>query len=609
MRKIAHIINPVIVDETSDLFVAQPVTFEAIRIAREFARDRVEVTCFTVQYPEDRPLMPSGFLATPDLERSVLDFGTFQRRRKLPLIKDILDRLYEASEADYLIYSNVDIALMPYFYLAIDQIIESGYDAFVINRRTISNKYGRVDQLYLMFSELGKKHPGYDCFVFDKALYPKFELGTACVGGNWIGRVLVTNLSCHAHKFKVFEDLHLSFHIGDERIWTRPLNQDYAKHNEHELHRILLQYKARGLLQRNPLVGGFLQQIESPASESLRARGKSRAPDPGKRHPATKFNERIKLNKISLPQDPIFVVGFPRSGTTLLQTLLATQEGLYSLPETHYFSNVSRAIRTDENDLIESACLSEVFESIRQMMGLEFPRAVADEIAHMADRKELAYKRFFEIIVFHYMNEQIENPYSTRFRWIEKTPVHFYQFDRILGLYPAAKFVAIIRDPRPTISSNKKALPEWREPTRILAFRWNQMTRILENFRKRHADCIYVLRYEDLVENVEKEMDALCAFLGTAVNLGLLKAYKDKSRTLILPWEQWKDGVRAGEIANTNNLHRTSLIETLIIQCFAQEGMIKFGYPILFPRLQRVFDIAVARYRSLYGYTRNLYTR
>lgn len=609
MRKIAHIVNPVIVNKSSDLFGAQPVTFETMRTARNFARGQVQVAHFSAQYAEDRPLVPDDFQVTPDLERSVLDFGTFQQKRRLPLIKDILDRLYEASDADYLIYTNVDIALMPYFYVAVDRIIEDGYQAFVINRRTISEQYSHLDQLYLMFSQVGVKHPGYDCFVFDRTLYPEYKLGAACIGANWIGRVLITNLICHSKKFKAFEDLHLSFHIGDERSWKASTFQDYDKHNEDELHKILLEYKARGLLQGKPLVKGFLQQIENPPSRSLLRRRRAEAPVQSENRPTTKFNERIDLDTIILSQDPIFVVGFPRSGTTLLQSLLATQEGLYSLPETHYFSTISNAIETDTNDNIERACLNEVFARIKQMMGLEFPRSVANEIACLAEEKKLSYKQFFEMIVFHYLYEQADNCCSTEFRWIEKTPVHFYKLDRILSLYPAAKFVAIVRDPLPTINSHKKLTAQRKESLPVVAFRWNQMTRIIGSFAEQNPDRIRVLRYEDLVGNVEEEMKTLCDFLGIEISLELLKRYQDEGRKLILPWEEWKSDVKAKEIVNTNSLHNISIIDTLIIQHFAQEGMRRYEYRISFPRLQRSFDFFAGSFRNFYGYARKRYVR
>lgn len=37
---------------------------------------------------------------------------------------------------------------------------------------------------------------------------------------------------------------------------------------------------------------------------------------------------------------PIFVVGVPRSGTTLLQSLLSAHSSTYSLPETHFFPTI-----------------------------------------------------------------------------------------------------------------------------------------------------------------------------------------------------------------------------------------------------------------------------
>jgi len=110
--KIAHIINPVKVEKTSDLYVAQPITFETMRRARDFAAGRVEVTLYTAQFKEDREFIPSIFNKTRDLERSVLDLGTFKIKRKLPILKDILDRLFQASDADYFIYTNTDFGLM-----------------------------------------------------------------------------------------------------------------------------------------------------------------------------------------------------------------------------------------------------------------------------------------------------------------------------------------------------------------------------------------------------------------------------------------------------------------------------------------------------------------
>src|SRR5918996_672574 len=136
MRRIAHIVNPVAADSSSELYVAQPITFETMKAAREYAKGRVDVTLFSAQFSEDRCVVPAHLTLTPDLERSVLDYGAFQKKRKLPLLCDILERLHNTSDAEYFVYTNVDIALMPTFYVVINHIIDQGHSAFSVTRRT-----------------------------------------------------------------------------------------------------------------------------------------------------------------------------------------------------------------------------------------------------------------------------------------------------------------------------------------------------------------------------------------------------------------------------------------------------------------------------------------
>lgn len=240
----AHVVNPVDVPESSDLFAAQPVTFETLRRAQAAAAGEVRVSLFSAQYPEDRRIVPPWIQPLPDLERSVLDVATFHRPRKLPLLRDILDRLYEAAAADFLIYTNVDIALQPYFYTGVRALIDEGYDAFVVNRRTISTGYRFPDALPRMYAEIGERHPGYDCFVFRRELYPRFELGRACVGANWVGRVLYANLACTADRFAAFTNLHMTFHLGDARAWRTAENEPFDAFNNEELAGVLEHFDA-----------------------------------------------------------------------------------------------------------------------------------------------------------------------------------------------------------------------------------------------------------------------------------------------------------------------------------------------------------------------------
>ncbi|NCF68667.1 MAG: hypothetical protein GWP61_22130 [Chloroflexi bacterium] len=259
MLRIAHIVNPVLVQPPSDLVVAQPISFEAMRIAKQQAAGRVAVDLLAVGYAEDNPAMPADFQEMPLLTRSVLDVAAFQKQRKLPLLKDILDRLYGGCEAEYLAYTNVDIGLQPHFYLSVQGFIDQGFDAFVINRRTISRKHTRVEELPLMWAEAGDPHRGWDCFVFQRDLYPEFVLGNVCVGATRVGLALLANMVAYGRCFFEIKDAHLTFHIGDERHWKNPAFADYDAHNTRELMEILtVLEKETGPFGRETIPASFL---------------------------------------------------------------------------------------------------------------------------------------------------------------------------------------------------------------------------------------------------------------------------------------------------------------------------------------------------------------
>lgn len=238
--KLAHIINPVHVSQESDLFIAQPITFQCMKNAKQYASTfGIDVDLFHTCYDEDHTIVPEYFQSAGQLERSVMDVGNFKEYRKLPLIKDILDNLLSASDADYFIYTNVDIAPMPHFYTTVDRYISRGYDSLIINRRTISTTFTDIDDIPLMYAQIGQKHPGRDCFVFKRDAYLKFRLGDSCIGANWIGRVLMANLIATSQNFTFLKDAHLTFHLGDDRTWNQSKYQDFHTHNEATLKRLL----------------------------------------------------------------------------------------------------------------------------------------------------------------------------------------------------------------------------------------------------------------------------------------------------------------------------------------------------------------------------------
>lgn len=192
--------------------------------AKDFGSVNVQIV--TTQYEEDKEIIPTAFHQLSNLTRSVLDVNSNLSKRKLPLIQDILQKLTEI-DADYYIFTNVDIAVMPSFYESIQALIHLGHDALIINRRRLKGTYSSVDELPLMYADLGKSHPGFDCFVFHKDLLNQFILDDICVGISFLEVSLIHNILAFAKKPLYVPDAHLTFHIGMDVLVPRKQNPFY----------------------------------------------------------------------------------------------------------------------------------------------------------------------------------------------------------------------------------------------------------------------------------------------------------------------------------------------------------------------------------------------
>jgi len=228
--KLAHLINAFDPPSGSEFEYVQPITFESMRVAK--AQSPVPVDLLAATTPEDHSIVPNYFQFTKDLDRTVRDVLGDNSVPPMPLIADLIERLHASTDADYLIYTNVDIAVQPHFYTEVAKAIEAGNQAFIINRRRIPGHFRTIEELPEMYAATGKKHPGFDCFVFHRSLFPRIQLGHVCIGIPFIGILMAQNMFCYGEPFQLFEGAQLTFHVGEEVFKKR--NQVLWKHNQRE---------------------------------------------------------------------------------------------------------------------------------------------------------------------------------------------------------------------------------------------------------------------------------------------------------------------------------------------------------------------------------------
>ncbi len=170
----------------SYLYIAQPLTLKSLLRAKQNSDSDLTVDLFTIKHKSENIDPPKSFIQVKDIEKYACEYIPFLKdtvQKPLPRLTDIINGLYQASEAEFFVYTNLDISLMPSFYNYIKKLILQGHDAIYINRENLPKEYNgvRLDEsnLDLCYKVSGTPHVGIDCFVFKRSIVTKLNLRNA----------------------------------------------------------------------------------------------------------------------------------------------------------------------------------------------------------------------------------------------------------------------------------------------------------------------------------------------------------------------------------------------------------------------------------------------
>ena len=270
LPSITHVISPVAAETGSDLVVAQPVTFETMLRAKRYSQGEVDVQLIQVAHESDLEACDPRLEVARPLSRSVRDYlgPGYENARALPILADILNRAEETAVGDVVIYTNVDIALQPYFYQSVASKFahSPARSGLVINRRTIDDPPDSpLNDLTDLYERAGRSHPGYDCFVFPRHSITDLWTGEVCIGAPGVGLAMLAAMVAVLDEVRLLDDRHLTFHLGDDRVWKRPERSVYTDHNLSEARKVL----RRALGRRPDMVTALPAQAQGAAQRLL----------------------------------------------------------------------------------------------------------------------------------------------------------------------------------------------------------------------------------------------------------------------------------------------------------------------------------------------------
>ncbi|MGH3327215.1 MAG: sulfotransferase family protein [Streptomycetales bacterium] len=231
------------------------------------------------------------------------------------------------------------------------------------------------------------------------------------------------------------------------------------------------------------------------------------------------------------PDRPVFIVGCPRSGTTLLQLMLHAHPRIAIPPETRFVVQAYRARH-------QFGVLS-VEENRRGLANWIVKRPMFKDLG--LDRDDVRRAVVAAPPTIGSAVGTVLAMYAARHgrvRWGDKRPDYWRDIDVVLRLFPDAQFIHIVRDGRACVASLKR-MRWWGGgvPAAIVVWLMAQR-RCRRDTRHLPEGSFHELRYEDLVSDPEAELRRLCVFLGEEFSPAMLAPHK-VAEYAVPTWKTW----------------------------------------------------------------------
>jgi len=201
---------------------------------------------------------------------------------------------------------------------------------------------------------------------------------------------------------------------------------------------------------------------------------------------------------------PIFIVGSPRSGTTLLRSLLSRHPSIAICAETRFFTEVYKR-RSAFGPLEKLENRRRLVDEYLALARISHFRIDVEKLRQSLLAEATTYPAFLTTLIRGYAD------FHQKERCGEKTPNHAFFTETLSEWYPGAYLIHIVRDPRDVVASLQRMV--W-APKSVWnnAWIWLLFNRAAE--ASRHRPEYLRVQYEQLIEAPQQELARICRHVG-----------------------------------------------------------------------------------------------
>jgi hypothetical protein len=228
---------------------------------------------------------------------------------------------------------------------------------------------------------------------------------------------------------------------------------------------------------------------------------------------------------------PFFIVGNDRSGTTMLRLVLDRGPDAAIPPESMFLTDFAAAF--DAGGPPDEEAAARLVQAVWRhpkvrLWELDGPPPTVPPRVSGLDAYRFAVEAPFRAYAAKHGKP----------RWGDKTPHYVHHIEHLLRVWPAARFVVLVRDGR-DVALSLKRMPFGPNNAWAAAQWWARGIRAGERAQEQHPDAVLTVRYEDVVRRPAAHVARVCAFLGLAFDEDMLALERADRKKIVADQAAW----------------------------------------------------------------------
>jgi hypothetical protein len=240
----------------------------------------------------------------------------------------------------------------------------------------------------------------------------------------------------------------------------------------------------------------------------------------------------------------VFMVGCPRSGTTLLQCILGAHSKVATFPETHFFEDFEARWPLNLFGLRSHKAPKKVLRFFQEIERDELFNSMPRGVRSL-------FQKTYANAFLNILDDMVMRPKKSI--WLSKTPNHLMSIPTIKTNVPDAVFIHVVRNGCHTIASLFEAFTKFwhdraflntpsKDRTEFCIQIWEKSVRV--HLKHLTDPNHFFIVYDHLFGNAKTLLKETCHFIGIDFEESMLVNYPKIAEAVVLKSEVWKESTK-----------------------------------------------------------------